>query len=86
MGERSRDFWHITEDALNYACTSMKLQLSAAQRNHLMKAYYEFQPWPDVLEVLTEFQKPKHPDGIPDQFHCRRDHQESASDEVEPFL
>lgn len=58
-GERYRDFWHITEDALNYACASMKLQLSAAQREHLMETYHELQPWPDVRAALTEFKRQK---------------------------
>ena len=56
-GERYRDFWHITEDALNYACASMKLQLSILRRDRLMKAFYELQPWPDVLEALTELKR-----------------------------
>ena len=57
--ERYRDFWHITEDALKYACASMRLQLSAAQRDSLMKAYHELRPWPDVLQALTEFKRQK---------------------------
>ena len=58
-GERYRDFWHIAEDALKYACAAMKLQLSAAQRDSLMKAYHELRPWPDVLKALTEFKRQK---------------------------
>ena len=58
-GERYRDFWHITEDALKYACASMKLQLSAAHRDNLMNAYHELRPWPDVLEALIELKHRK---------------------------
>jgi 2-haloacid dehalogenase len=58
-GERYRDFWDITEDALNYACASMKLQLSAIKRHTLMKAYHELETWPDVLEVLTQLKHHK---------------------------
>lgn len=58
-GERYRDFWGITEDALNYACASMQLQLSAAKQDTLMEAYHELQPWPDVREALTELKRHK---------------------------
>lgn len=58
-GDRYRDFWDITEDALNYACASMKLQLSAVKRHTLMEAYYELQTWPDVLEALTQLKRHK---------------------------
>lgn len=56
-GERYRDFWHVTEDALKYACTSMKLQLSSKKQARLMKAYCELQIWPDVRNALTEFKR-----------------------------
>ena len=58
-GERYRDFWDITEDALNYAGASMKLELSAAKQHALMEAYHEVQPWPDVREALTELKRHK---------------------------
>ena len=58
-GEQYRDFWDIIEDGLNYACASLKLELSAAKRHSLMEAYHELQPWPDVREALTELKRHK---------------------------
>lgn len=58
-GERYRSFWEITEDALNYACASMKLQLPSEKRGSLMKAYHELKPWPDVAEALSELKRRK---------------------------
>ena len=58
-GRRYRDFWHITEDALKYACASMKLQLTGVRRDSLMKTYHELEIWPDVPETLTELKRHK---------------------------
>jgi 2-haloacid dehalogenase len=56
-GQHYRDFWHVTEDALNYAASSMKLQLSKAQRERLMSVYRELPLWPDSQEVVAELNR-----------------------------
>ena len=56
-GEQYRDFWHVTEDALNYAATAMKFPLSGAMRDSLMSAYHELRVWPDVPDALAELHR-----------------------------
>jgi len=54
-GERYRDFWQVTQDALNYAGARMGLHFSNAERDNLMNAYHELQVWPDVARTLADF-------------------------------
>ena len=52
---RHRDFWHLTEDGLVYACQSLGLTLSADGRTRLLEAYLTLTAFPDVkpgLEAL----------------------------------
>ena len=46
------DFWQCTDDALRFAAASLKVQLSAAQRERFMKAYLALPPWPDAPAAL----------------------------------
>ena len=46
------DFWQVTESALQFAITSLKLELTADKRTRLMNAYLEKKPWPDVIPAL----------------------------------
>jgi 2-haloacid dehalogenase len=51
------DFWHVTEDALNYAAKQNGIDLSVKERATLMGTYMDLKPWPDgaaVLQVLRE--------------------------------
>jgi 2-haloacid dehalogenase len=50
---RYEDFWQITEDALLYAAESLKLELTSANRQHLMDAYLHLAVFPDVGSGLA---------------------------------
>ena len=52
---RHKDFWQLTGDGLGYASKSLKLDLTADKRKHLMDAYLSLAAFPDVkpgLEAL----------------------------------
>jgi 2-haloacid dehalogenase len=52
---RHKDFWHITEDALVYACNALALELTSEARDRLLDAYLHLAAFPDVkpgLEAL----------------------------------
>ena len=52
---RHRDFWQLTNDGLEYASKSLKLDLTADKRKRLMDAYLSLAAFPDVkpgLEAL----------------------------------
>jgi 2-haloacid dehalogenase len=51
------DFWHITQDALEFAATKLSLELSPEKRNKLMSAYLELKPWPDVPAALASLKQ-----------------------------
>jgi 2-haloacid dehalogenase len=46
------DFWQVTEDALVYAASKLKLKLGRNGRAALMNAYLELNAWPDVAPAL----------------------------------
>jgi 2-haloacid dehalogenase len=46
------DFWRVTEDALVFAATLLKLDLTPDKRTQLMEAYLGLQAWPEVLQAL----------------------------------
>jgi 2-haloacid dehalogenase len=50
------DFWHVTQDALNYAANQNKLKLEPEQSKQLMSAYLQLKLWPDVAAVLETLQ------------------------------
>jgi len=56
LSHRYADFWEVTQDSLIYAAKSLKLDLSAAQRDRLMEAYLEIRAWPDALPALKTLQ------------------------------
>jgi 2-haloacid dehalogenase len=49
------DFWHVTEDALEFTATKLKLPLKPETKQRLMHAYLELQPWPDAREALERW-------------------------------
>ena len=51
------DFWHVTQDALNYAAQQSKLDLTAEKSSQLMSAYLQMKPWSDVAAVLETLRK-----------------------------
>lgn len=46
------DFWQCTDDALRFACASLRIELDAARRDRLMRAYLTLRPWPDATAAL----------------------------------
>ncbi|HEV8392400.1 MAG TPA: haloacid dehalogenase type II [Dongiaceae bacterium] len=52
MGDRYRDFWRVTEDALDAAARAQGLALDAERRARLMRSYLELKAWPDAVPVL----------------------------------
>ena len=50
--EHYADFWQVTEEALVYAETELKLKLGRNGRAALMNAYLELNAWPDVAPAL----------------------------------
>jgi 2-haloacid dehalogenase len=52
VGQRYVDFWQVTEDALVFACRSLKLELNETDRDRLMGSYLELRAWPDALPAL----------------------------------
>ena len=52
VGHQYVDFWQVTEEALTFSCASLKLELTAADRDRLMQSYLELKAWPDALAGL----------------------------------
>jgi len=46
------DFWQVTDDALVYSATKLKLKLDRNARAALMNAYLGLEAWPDVAPAL----------------------------------
>jgi 2-haloacid dehalogenase len=51
------DFLAVTEDALVYAAHTMKLELTAEQKQHLLDAYLHLSPWPDTADGLRRLRE-----------------------------
>lgn len=51
------DFWHVTDDALRFAASSLGLDLTAARRGELMDSYLHLRAWPDVAAGLADLRK-----------------------------
>lgn len=47
------DFWHATEDSLQFAADSLKLELTPDKRTRLMDAYLQLKAWPEVPAALA---------------------------------
>jgi 2-haloacid dehalogenase len=53
LSRQYTDFWSATRSALEFAARSLNLNLSAAQRDQLMKGYLSLTTWPDVPPALA---------------------------------
>jgi 2-haloacid dehalogenase len=51
---RYADFWLVTRDALRYAAAATGTALAPAQETALLEAWYQVEPFPDVLPALRE--------------------------------
>jgi 2-haloacid dehalogenase len=54
LGGKYVDFLQVTEQALMFACRSLKLELAKAECDRLMQSYLELKAWPDALPALKE--------------------------------
>jgi 2-haloacid dehalogenase len=52
LGQKYVDFLQVTEQALTFACKSLKLKLTKADSDRLMQSYLELKAWPDALPAL----------------------------------
>jgi 2-haloacid dehalogenase len=52
LGRQYADFMQVTEEALVFSCTSLKLELTTAARDRLMQSYLSLKAWPDALAAL----------------------------------
>ena len=52
LNKNYADFQQITEEALVFACKSVKVDLEASARAKLMDAAFRFKPWPDSVAAL----------------------------------
>ena len=51
---RYEDFWQVTDAALRFACSGLRLKCSTEQRERLMDQYLRLQAYPDVREALPK--------------------------------
>ena len=51
------DFWHVTQDALNFASKRLNVSVTPTQRDALMAAYLGLKAWPEVPAALTRLRK-----------------------------
>jgi 2-haloacid dehalogenase len=56
-GGQYKDFWQVTEDALQFAVKSQGLPLENDRRDALMNTYRMLPPWPDVGDTLGELHR-----------------------------
>jgi 2-haloacid dehalogenase len=54
---RYADFLRVTEEALVFAGKSLRLDLSAETRDHLVGAHFALPPWPDAVQTLGRFRQ-----------------------------
>jgi 2-haloacid dehalogenase len=52
LGGRYVNFWQVSEQALDYAASSLKLELSRAQRDEVMAGFLDLEAWPDAPVAL----------------------------------
>jgi 2-haloacid dehalogenase len=52
-----KDFWTITEEALEFAIQRFNLQVTAEQRQSLMEAWLHPTPYPEVARALPQLKE-----------------------------
>ena len=57
LAGRYAGFWQATEDALIFAATLLKLDLTPDKRQQLMDAYLRLQAWPEVPQALRALKR-----------------------------
>ncbi len=56
-GDKYKDFFKVTEDALVYSAKAIGIKLSEVQRKEIMSSYMSLKPWPDVEDALKKLKK-----------------------------
>lgn len=56
LSRRYVDFWQVTQEALAFAASATKLDLTANKRDRLMQTFLELRAWPDVAPALRDLQ------------------------------
>jgi 2-haloacid dehalogenase len=54
LGGHYADFWQVTEESLVYAAKSLRIDLSADQRDQLMQSWLALKAWSDVAPALNQ--------------------------------
>ena len=54
---RYADFSKLTEDALVYAASAVRVEPTASQKRQLMEAYLHLTPWPDSADALRRLRR-----------------------------
>jgi len=54
---RYRDFWKVTEEALEFTLQRFAIQVSSEQRRHLMDAWLHPSPYPEVATALPRLKE-----------------------------
>ena len=54
---RYRDFWKVTEEALEFTIQRFAIQVSSEQRRHLMDAWLHPSPYPEVAAALPRLKE-----------------------------
>jgi 2-haloacid dehalogenase len=54
LSGRYADFATVTEASLVFSAKALKLDLTDDKREHLSRAYFELQPWPDAKPALAK--------------------------------
>jgi 2-haloacid dehalogenase len=52
LGGHYADFWQVTEESLVFAAKTLRIDLSARQRDQLMQTWLALKAWPDVAAAL----------------------------------
>ena len=56
-GDKYKDFYHVTSDALTYALKKSGVSVSKDQHEELIKTYLNLDIWPDVLPALKQLRR-----------------------------
>lgn len=57
LSQRYKHFWNITEDALDFACEALKLNLTSDVRQALLACYARLRAYPENVEVLQTLRR-----------------------------
>lgn len=52
--DNHKDFFRVTEDALDYTLAAMRLKASTNEKQRLLNAYLTLNPWPDAIAGLKK--------------------------------